>query len=132
METGLETTAAISAVALGAALAAPRAIAVAAAFAAQQTLAAKRCVATPAGTGVVLIDRAVAIMARDAMPAIELHISGACRVRVQDAIHNREEIEQATFRQRRVNSPAPFAGAEPLAVDVRMRGFAGGHGRIRF
>ena len=70
MEAGLETAAAIPAVALGAALAAPRAIAVAAALAGQQTLAAQRFVATSTTTSVVFIHRAVAIMARDAVPAI--------------------------------------------------------------
>ena len=132
MEARLETAAAIPAVTLGAALAAAGAIAVAAALAGQQTLAAERFVATPTGTSVIFIDRAVAIAARDAVPTIEFDVSGAFRVRVQNTIHDREEIEQSSFGQRRRDRSAPFAGAKPLAVDVRMRGFAGGDGRIRF
>ena len=66
------------------------------------------------------------------MPAIQFDVGGTFRVRVQDTIHDREEIEQPSFRQRRRDRSPAFPGAKPLAVDVRMRGFAGGHGRIRF
>ena len=51
---------------------------------------------------------------------------------MQNAIDDREEIEEPPFGQRRRDRPAAFSGTKSFSVDVRMRGFITRHGRIRF
>ena len=60
------------------------------------------------------------------MPAIHLHVSSAFRVRVQDAIDDREEVKQPSLLEGGGDRGPAFADTQMLAVHVRVGRFGTG------
>ena len=104
--------------------------AVAAALARGLAVRAERFVTAVAEVTLVFVERAVAVMTRHSIPAIEFDISRSDRVGVQDSIDHGEEVVEPAFGQSRSNRRSAFAGTEPLVQHMRMRRAGRRGGRI--
>jgi hypothetical protein len=69
----------------------------------------------------VLSGRRAAVAAGHTQPVRELDVGAARVVGFQDLAYQEKEVQQAALLERRANRDFPFAFAERIALDMRMR-----------
>ena len=95
------------------------------------TIAANRFFTALTAVAFILIDRLAAVVTTDSIPIGQLHEGPTFRVRMQQLIYDRKEIQQPSLPQRRADGQPAISFTERFVADVRMRDAVIGTGWIR-
>jgi len=91
---------------------------------------AQRFVAPLAVVAVVGVRGRTTVVARLAVPVVHFHVGTAPGVGEQGLAHKQKEVAKPALVQGGPDCRAAFTFAEPLVLNVRVRDFAAGGGRL--
>jgi len=97
---------------------AARAVAVAAVLARDVALIAEDGIAALAVVPIILVDRAAAVLARLAIPMVQLDVSAALGVGEKRLRHDREEVQEPPLGKRRANGSPALALAKRVVLGM--------------
>ena len=83
-------------------------------------IGAHRLAAALADVAVFVVNDVAAVVARKALPVVELNEGASARIVTEDLIYNQKEIGHPTAGQSTTNSAAPISLTKPLVLNMRV------------